>query len=93
MCCWSLGAGLVLPAVVDRRNTCHRAALMGIVVLLALRYVWWRATETLAPAGPTIDCLASWSLFALECSPSSASLSAVRPSCRASGCAAQRRRA
>lgn len=62
----ALGAGLILPSVVDPTNNRHRAALMGISFLLALRYVWWRGTETLAPAGWTIDMLASWSLFALE---------------------------
>lgn len=62
----ALGAGLILPFVVDPNNERHRAILLGIAFLLAVRYAWWRGTETLAPAGFTIDMLASWSLFALE---------------------------
>ena len=60
----ALGAGLILPSVVDPANNRHRAALMGISFLLALRYVWWRGTETLAPAGWTIDMLARARLIA-----------------------------
>lgn len=60
------GAGLILPFVVDPSRGLHRALLLAIAVLLALRYAWWRATETLAPWGLTADMAASWSLFALE---------------------------
>ncbi|SPJ25972.1 glycosyltransferase family 2 protein [Palleronia abyssalis] len=71
-----LGLALVLPGVVNRFDTRHRAILMGIGILLALRYAWWRATDTLAPLGLTVDCLASWSLFALEIGTLASSISA-----------------
>ncbi|SFQ06449.1 glycosyltransferase [Tranquillimonas alkanivorans] len=70
-----LGLALVMPAVVDRLDNRHRAVLMMVSVLLALRYAWWRGSETLAPFGFTIDCLASWSLFALELGALASSIS------------------
>lgn len=60
------GLGLIMPYWVDPRNTRHRVILFGIAGLLAVRYAWWRATQTLAPMGLTLDMAASWSLFALE---------------------------
>ncbi|OWU82876.1 Curdlan synthase [Oceanicola sp. 22II-s10i] len=60
------GIALILPSIVDRTNDRHRAALFTIAFFLAIRYAWWRLTETLAPVGLTIDFLASGSLFALE---------------------------
>ena len=59
-------AGLILPFVVDRQNRAHRTVLFAVAGLFALRYAVWRATETLAPAGLTVDMVVSWSLFALE---------------------------
>jgi cellulose synthase (UDP-forming) len=70
------GAGLILPYVVDPTKRLHRSVLLGIAFLLALRYAWWRATETLAPWGLTADMAASWSLFALEFQALVGSLSA-----------------
>ncbi len=70
------GLALVLPGIVDRFDNRHRIALMAISILLALRYAWWRATETLAPFGFDVDCLASWSLFAIEIGALASSLSA-----------------
>lgn len=61
-----IGIALLLPAIVDPARTWQRATLLAIAALLALRYAWWRGTETLAPFGATIDMAASWSLFALE---------------------------
>jgi len=61
-----IGLACLLPSVVDPTRVWHRAVLMAISAVLAVRYAWWRATETLAPAGLTVDMAASWSLFALE---------------------------
>ena len=71
-----VGLGLVLSAFVDRKNVWHRSFLFGIAFLLALRYAWWRATETLAPVGLTLDFAASSALLALELSALVGSLSA-----------------
>lgn len=73
-----LGIGLVLmlPAVLDKESRLHRTLLFGLVGVLAIRYVWWRATQTLAPFGLTWDCLASWSFFAIEAASIVSSLSA-----------------
>jgi len=60
------GLALALPSVVDRRNDLHRSLLFGLAVIFALRYAWWRGTQTLAPPGFTIDALASWSLYGME---------------------------
>lgn len=70
------GAGLLLPLLISRDNIVHRALLMGVAALLALRYAWWRATETLAPFGMTWDWAASWSLFAFEALAMAGSFSA-----------------
>lgn len=72
----AIGFALVLPLVVDRHKNWHRALLLGVGAVLALRYVWWRATETLAPPGLTWDFAASWSLFGLELAALTGSLSA-----------------
>ncbi|WP_045391605.1 glycosyltransferase [Falsirhodobacter sp. alg1] len=60
------GVGLTLPYWVRPEDNRHRAFLLTITFLLAVRYIWWRGTDTLAPAGLTMDMLASWSLYALE---------------------------
>ena len=62
----AIGIGLTLPFWVDVRNNLHRGLLLSAAFLLALRYIWWRGTETLAPAGLTLDMLASYSLFGFE---------------------------
>ncbi|OWY05286.1 Curdlan synthase [Thioclava sp. F1Mire-8] len=61
-----VGITAILPSFVNTRRNWHRAVLLGISAVLALRYIWWRGTETLAPPGLTLDALASWSLYALE---------------------------
>lgn len=61
-----LGLALVVPLVIDPNRTSHRVALFLVAALLALRYAWWRLTETLAPVGWTWDFAASWSLAAFE---------------------------
>ena len=60
------GLGLVLPYVLNREKTLHRALLLMAAGVLAARYAFWRITETVAPFGFTLDMLASWSLLALE---------------------------
>lgn len=70
------GIGLVLPFVVDRDRPSHRIILYGITIILALRYAFWRGTETLAPVGLTVDFVASASLFLLEMCALVGSLSA-----------------
>ena len=61
-----LGVAICLPLVFNKQSRWHRSALFGVAGLLALRYLWWRATQTIAPIGLTWDCLASWSLLGLE---------------------------
>lgn len=70
------GTALVLPTVVNPERTWQRALLFAVAAMLALRYAYWRLTETLAPAGLTIDCLASWSLFFFEMAALAGSISA-----------------
>ena len=71
-----IGMALVLPVVVNPDRNWHRALLFSVATLLALRYAHWRLTETLAPAGFTLDCLASWSLFFFEMAALVGSMSA-----------------
>ena len=70
------GVAILLPMVIDSRNNRHRSVLFAIAFVLALRYAWWRGTETLAPMGLTIDCVASWTLYGLEMAALIGSLSA-----------------
>ncbi|UWQ23160.1 glycosyltransferase [Jannaschia sp. W003] len=60
------GLALLIPILADKERTLHRAILLATASALALRYLWWRATETVAPLGLTWDWAASWSLLALE---------------------------
>ncbi|UMA64389.1 glycosyltransferase [Roseivivax marinus] len=60
------GIGLILPFVVNRSSTVHRVALFVVSIALALRYAFWRITDTLAPVGLTIDFAASGALLLLE---------------------------
>ncbi|MDO5527925.1 MAG: glycosyltransferase [Paracoccus sp. (in: a-proteobacteria)] len=70
-------AGIALLAwpVFNGSSKVGRAALFAIAMALVLRYMWWRATQTLAPFGLTLDCLASWSFFAIEAASLIGSLS------------------
>lgn len=61
-----LGVALVLPLFLDPQKSSHRFPLFLVAALLALRYAWWRLTETIAPIGWTWDFAASWSLAFLE---------------------------
>ncbi len=72
----ALGLALVLPSLLDSRNRLHRTVLFAVGMILALRYIWWRGTQTLAPFDLTLDCLFSWSFFALEAASVLSSLSA-----------------
>lgn len=60
------GVRLVMPELIDREKTLHRAILLSGSAFLALRYIWWRGTETLPPAGLTPDFISSVLLFGLE---------------------------
>ena len=62
----AVGLTLVLPLLLDPRNNVHRGLLFAVAIGLSLRYLWWRGSETLAPAGLTWDCLFSWAFFLLE---------------------------
>ena len=61
-----IGVAIILPLVFNKHNRWHRSAIFAVAGILALRYLWWRASETIAPMGLTWDCLASWSLLGLE---------------------------
>jgi cellulose synthase (UDP-forming) len=71
-----LGLSLALPGLFDRNSTWQRSVLFGIAALLALRYLWWRVTQTVAPPGLTWNALASWSFLAIEAAALASSISA-----------------
>jgi cellulose synthase (UDP-forming) len=70
------GMALVLPRFFDKQNTWHRSAIFLVAGALALRYLWWRVTQTIAPIGLTYDFFASWSLVGIEILSIISSLSA-----------------
>ena len=72
----TLAAGMLVPILLSPRISLHRAILFGIAGVLVVRYLLWRATQTIAPLGWTVDCLASWSFFILEAGAAISSLSA-----------------
>ncbi|MBV7379669.1 glycosyltransferase [Maritimibacter dapengensis] len=61
-----LGLAVVIPIVFDKNKTSHRVVMLVIAMVLAVRYIFWRATETVAPLGFTLDWFASWALLGLE---------------------------
>lgn len=71
-----LAVGMVVPHILSPLVSWHRSLLFGIAAMLTFRYLWWRATDTLAPPGWTFDCIASWSFFAIEAGAALSSLSA-----------------
>lgn len=72
----ALGVGMVVPLLLSPHIGWHRILLFATATVLAMRYLWWRAAETLAPFGLTWDCIASWSFFAIEAGAALSSLSA-----------------
>jgi cellulose synthase (UDP-forming) len=63
-----LVAGLALLVLPFFRpdNPVVRAAALGVVVLLAWRYVAWRFTDTVSPVELSVDFFASWTFALLE---------------------------
>ncbi|SOD98542.1 glycosyltransferase [Caenispirillum bisanense] len=67
---------VVFTTILRPERNAHRVVMFGLASFFALRYIAWRATETLAPFGATWDCVASWSFFLFECGALLSSLSA-----------------
>lgn len=76
LCLVVFGLALLSSAALDRANNLHRSLLFLVSGGLTCRYILWRATETLAPAALSLECLFSWSFFGLEAAASLSSLSA-----------------
>ncbi|MEM1344175.1 MAG: glycosyltransferase [Pseudomonadota bacterium] len=67
---------MALAAVLDRTRNAHRALLLTLSSILGLRYLYWRATETLPPADGSIDMVAGLVFFVLEATAMASALSA-----------------
>lgn len=82
-----IGLWLVLPYIVKPDRTSHRVVLFLGVFGFGIRYLWWRATTTIAPMGFTADYLASMAFFGVEllatCSAFSAGVILMRTRNRA----------
>lgn len=61
-----LAITMIVREVTDIDKTLHRSLLFGISAALGLRYIYWRATETVAPFELTANGIASWSFLAIE---------------------------
>ncbi|MBR0830364.1 glycosyltransferase [Bradyrhizobium manausense] len=70
-----LALGLFLAAVplLSRKSTPARSLLTGVSFVLLLRYVYWRVTKTLPPAGLTVDFVIGYAFMLAE----AASMAAV----------------
>lgn len=71
-----VGLSILLAQVIVPQRTSHRVFLYAGVFFFAIRYMWWRATTTVAPPGLTLDFLASGAFFAIEMVTMIGSLSA-----------------
>lgn len=71
-----VGATLVIPSFMHPERRRSRTVLFAISILLSIRYIWWRATQTIAPFGLTADCLLSWTFLGLEAAALASSVSA-----------------
>ncbi|MEI4487815.1 glycosyltransferase [Frigidibacter sp. MR17.14] len=69
-------AGVLINQFMDRRSPWQRGLVFSVAIALALRYAWWRATETLAPPGLTFSFAASVFLLSLELLSMAGSVSA-----------------
>lgn len=76
LCLLTFGVALVSSSIFDRARSSHRGILFFVSAVLTCRYIFWRASETLAPLDWSIECLFSWSFFALEAAAALSSLSA-----------------
>lgn len=71
-----LGIGFSVRPLLDRTSTPARLFMFAVAAVLAVRYLTWRLTETLAPLGWTLDAAVSWSFALIECGMIVSSLSA-----------------
>ncbi|MFU0505824.1 glycosyltransferase [Pseudaminobacter sp. NGMCC 1.201702] len=71
-----LATAMVVPLLLRPTSDLHRSILFGIAALLLIRYLWWRATETIAPFSLDWDWFASWSFLVIEAGAAASSLSA-----------------
>ncbi|THV20970.1 glycosyltransferase [Peteryoungia ipomoeae] len=76
LCLLVFGVTFLSSVTLDRNNDLHRSLLFFVSGVLTCRYIWWRATETLAPADWSLECFFSWSFFALEAVAALSSMSA-----------------
>nr|MEC9421569.1 hypothetical protein [Pseudomonadota bacterium] len=44
-----LALGMLVPLLLSREKTWHRALLFAVCAVLTARYLYWRAAYTLAP--------------------------------------------
>ena len=61
-----LGIGWGIMPMLDRTSSPARLFMFAVAVVLAVRYLNWRLSETLPPLAWTWDAAASWSFAALE---------------------------
>ena len=61
-----LGTGLAVAPMFPRTFAPARIAMALMAIFFSVRYVTWRATETLAPLDWSLDALVSWSFFFFE---------------------------
>jgi cellulose synthase (UDP-forming) len=76
------GALLAVSSLLSPERTGHRTLVFGVALLLALRYLYWRTTQTLAPPGWTAEFLASAGFLVLEMTAALGSLSSFVLLCR-----------
>lgn len=77
-----LGIGVAVAPMFPRTFVPARVGMALLAIFFSLRYLTWRATETLAPSGWTLDALVSWSFFCFEAGSIVSGISAFIILCR-----------
>jgi cellulose synthase (UDP-forming) len=77
-----LGIGVAVAPMFPRTFAPARVAMAILAIFFSLRYLAWRASETLAPPGWTLDALVSWSFFCFEAGSIISGISAFIILCR-----------
>lgn len=72
----TIGAAVLASFALDRHRVAHRVVLFAVAQVLGLRYLYWRATDTLTPFDLSLSWLFSWAFFAVEAAALISSLSA-----------------
>lgn len=62
----AVGVYMLIKPYFDRKNSLHRSIVLGFSAFLAVRYGYWRGTETLATSDQPVDFIVSVAFYVIE---------------------------